>query len=67
MSMPPPIEPEFEKDDEDKDPPQDVRGLFGRIKKLGLEDYIFAFGVGLRAFAESRQRRLDKERTEDAK
>ncbi len=61
MSMPPPIEPDFEKDEEDREPPQDVRTFIGKIKKLGIDDYIFAFGVGLRAFTEARQRRLDKE------
>lgn len=62
MSMPPPLEPKFERpEDEDHEAPRDVCGFLGKIKNLGLGDYLFAIGAGLRAFQESRQKRHDRE------
>lgn len=63
MNMPPPLEPEFkrpEEKDEEDETPRDVRGLIGKIKKLGLGDYLSALGAGLIAFREARQKRETK-------
>lgn len=60
MSMPPPLEPESdEKEDRDGPPRINLNGLVDRINKLGISDYIFALGAGLRAFHEVRKRRQD--------
>lgn len=59
MAMPPPLEPEKEKPDDHRIPQIDLSGIAAKINKLGLSDYLFAFGAGLRAFHEARKRRND--------
>lgn len=57
MTMPPPLENDEEDDDE---PELDVQGIFGRIKKLELGDYLYAIGAGFRAFHDIRKHRKDE-------
>lgn len=59
MAMPPPLHPEFEREE---DSPCDIREVIGKkIKKLGLADYLDAIGAGLIAFREARERRWSKD------
>ncbi len=65
MSMPPPLEPKFEKEDPD-DKETDicqsyVKRVLDRARKLGIGDYIAAFGAGLIAFKEARDKRHERE------
>ncbi len=66
MSMPPPLEPKFEKEEDPEDKESDicrsyVKQVLDRARKLGIGDYIAAFGAGLIAFKEARDKRHERE------
>lgn len=65
MGMPPPMDAEDDlPDDEDNLPKIDITGILGRVKKIGLGDYIYAIGAGIIAFREARKRRYDHDTEE---